>query len=82
MSQYVPKYRELPSLPTEVKHPISVPQAARELQLRYPVVMRLVRRGKLRGAKIGKRFYVERDDLARCLKEAPWSPWCKRESGK
>ena len=71
----------------EIKHPLTLKEAARALRLRYAVVRRLVRSGKLRGEKrraagVGQgprfRFVIAGEDLARVRRERPWASWAMR----
>lgn len=62
-----------------MRDPVTVIDAARFLRLRYPVALRLVKGGRLKGRQLGARFFVERGDLNRALREKPWRPWVMRK---
>lgn len=58
---------------------LSVLEAARALRLRYQVVWRLVRSGKLPATRREDgRYMIQRADLARVRRERPWAPWAMR----
>jgi hypothetical protein len=64
-----------------LKKPITVFAAARALRLRYQVTLRLIKSGKLRGQRIGARYFADATDLARVRRTRPWAPWAARRVG-
>lgn len=69
----------------KLKDAISLGQAGRLLRLRYDVVRRLAKAGKLRSERVrsrnsrtGWQWFVSRADIARCRRERPWRRDCVR----